>query len=320
MTAITRMEADTKPLLEAEPNAFEMLFPLKPFRIRHRLVGDPRLTLEAILELVKFMPRDRLEYNSGKAAVSQDPTTTPLVDLSPEDVVRQIETAGAWMVLKRIEIHPTYRQLLDDALLSVARARGFASNEAAGFTDIQGFLFVSSPRSTTPFHLDSEDNFFVQVHGEKDFNIYDNEDKSIASDDQVEHAITKHRNLKFDESYEARGMHNHLLPGEGVFVPYCWPHYVKTCDTYSISVAITWKTRAVKRRNDLFVANGMLRDRGFPQKAPGVNPVADVAKLGIFRAVNAVVSPLRRSEGMRRLIRSVVLGKNANYYYGASKK
>jgi hypothetical protein len=320
MTAITPIEADAKPLLEADASAFQTLFPLKPFRIRHHLVGDPRLTLDAILELVKFMPRDRLEYNSGKAAVSQDPTTTPLVELSPEQVVKQIESAGAWMVLKRIEIHPTYRQLLDDALLSVARAQGFASNEAAGFTDIQGFLFVSSPRSTTPFHLDSEDNFFVQVHGEKDFNIYDNQDKSIASDDQVEHAITKHRNLKFDESYEARGMHNHLLSGEGVFVPYCWPHYVKTCETYSISVAITWKTRAVKRRNDLFVMNGMLRDRGFPQKAPGANPAADAVKLAAFRTINAVIAPLRRSEGMRKLIRSIVLGKNANYYYGADAK
>ena len=319
MNAVTPIKTVDMPVLEADASAFETLFPLKPFRIRHRLVGDPRLTLEAILDLVRAMPRDRIEYNSGKAAVSQDPSTTPLVDLTPEEVIKKIETAGAWMVLKRIEIHPTYEALLDEALLSVARAQGFASNAEAGFSDIQGFMFVSSPRSTTPFHLDSEDNFFVQVHGEKDFNIYDNEDKGIASDDQVEHAITKHRNIKFEESFEARGMHNHLLPGEGVFVPYCWPHYVKTCETYSISVAITWKTPAVKRRNDLFVANSMLRDRGFPQKAPGTQPALDAAKLGLFRTANAIVSPLRKSEGLRRMIRSVVLGKDANYYLRDTK-
>jgi len=319
MNAVTPIKTTDLPVLEADASAFETLFPLKPFRIRHRLVGDPRLTLEAILGLVKAMPRDRIEYNSGKAAVSQDPSTTPLVDLAPEEVIQKIETAGAWMVLKRIEIHPTYKALLDDALLSVARAQGFASNAEAGFSDIQGFMFVSSPRSTTPFHLDSEDNFFVQVHGEKDFNIYDNQDKSIASDDQVEHAITKHRNIKFEERFEEKGMHNHLLPGEGVFVTYCWPHYVKTCDTYSISVAITWKTRAVKRRNDLFVANSMLRDRGFPQAAPGTRPVLDAVKLGLFRTANALVSPLRKSEGLRRMIRSVALGKDANYYLRDTK-
>jgi hypothetical protein len=320
MNAVTPTRTTEMPLLEADASAFEKLFPMQPFRIRHRLVGDPRLTLEAILELVKAMPRDRIEYNSGKAAVSQDPSTTPLVELSPEEVVKKIETAGAWMVLKRIEVHPTYKGLLDEALLSVARAQGFASNEAAGFSDIQGFLFVSSPGSTTPFHLDSEDNFFVQVHGEKDFNVYDNEDRGIATEDQIEHAITKHRNIKFEERFEARGMHNHLLPGEGVFVPYCWPHYVKTCGTYSISVAITWKTAAVKRRNDLFVVNSMLRDHGRPQRAPGTQPIRDAVKLGVFRTANAVVSPLRQSEGFRRTIRSLVLGKDANYYYNQKKK
>jgi len=306
--------------LMAEKADFETNFPHKPFRITHDLVGDARLTLPAILDLVKQMPRDRLEYNSGKAAVSQDPNATPLVDLDPEDVVRQIETAGAWMVLKRIEVVPAYKELLETALQSIATARGFASLKEAGFTDVQGFLFVSSPNSTTPFHLDSEDNLFVQVHGDKQFAVYDNNDRSIASEDQIEHAITKHRNLTYDERFATRGVVNELKPGEGVFVPYIWPHWVRTKDTYSISVAITWKTAEVKRRNDLYVANSMLRDRGFPQKAPGSNPTLDAVKLGFFRTAAGVASPLRQSEGLRRVIRSLVLGKDANYYLRDKKK
>jgi hypothetical protein len=307
-------------LLTADASAFQTLFPLKPFRINHALAGDARLTLPAILALVKQLPRDRIEYNSGKAAVSQDPSTTPLVDLDPEDVIEKIETAGAWMVLKRIEAHPTYKALLEEALMSVAIAQGHKSLAEAGFSDIQGFLFVSSPGSTTPFHLDSEDNFFVQVHGDKIFNVYDNDDRSIASEDQIEHCITKHRNLKFDDSFAAKQMHNDLKPGEGVFVPYLWPHWVRTKDTYSISVAITWKTEAVRRRNDLFVMNSMLRDRGFPQRAPGVSPMFDAVKLAAFRTANFFIAPLRKSESWRKIIRSVVLGKDANYYYRAGKK
>ena len=302
-------------LLTADDSAFENLFPNQPFRITHSLVGDPRLTLPAILQLVKALPRDRIEYNSGKAAVSQDPSSTPLVDLDPEDVVTQIETAGAWMVLKRVEHHPTYKALLEEVLESVAKARGFRDVKDARFTDIQGFMFVSSPNSTTPFHLDSEDNFFVQIHGDKQFAIYDNTDRSIASEDQIEHAITKHRNLKFDDAYAARGTINELKPGEGVFVPYIWPHWVKTKDTYSISLAITWKTPEVKRRNNLYVANSMLRDRGFPQQAPGVNPTFDAVKVAAVQTMALLAAPLRRSEGLRKVIRSLVLGKDANYYY-----
>ena len=309
----------TASVLTADAQAFESQFPLKPFRINHALVGDARLELPAILELVKSLPRDRIEYNSGKVAVNQDAATTPLVELSPEEVVAKIQTAGAWMVLKRIEHNPVYKGLLEEALMSVAKAQGFASLKDAGFTDIQGFLFVSSPGSTTPFHLDSEDNFFVQVHGDKQFSIYDNEDRKIASEDTIEYAITKHRNIKYDEKFEPKAMHNKLKPGEGVFVPYLWPHWVKTFDSYSISVAITWKTKAVNRRNDLYQVNAMLRDRGMPQAAPGAQPLADEFKLGVYRAIKMVVDPLRKSEGFRRWIRGLVRGKDANYYYEAGK-
>ena len=90
----------------------------------------------------------------------------------------RIETAGAWMVLKRVENSPDYRALLEDTLLSVARASGFNSRSMPASRRFEGFMFVSSPNSTTPFHLDGEDNFFVHIHGEKFFTIFDNHDRS----------------------------------------------------------------------------------------------------------------------------------------------
>ena len=99
---------------------------------------------------------DRVQFRQGRH--QPGPGCDPSVALDPVEVVKRIETAGAWMVLKRIENSPEYRRLIEDALLSVARARNFTSLRDAGFEQIEGFLFVSSPNSTTPFHLDSEDN------------------------------------------------------------------------------------------------------------------------------------------------------------------
>lgn len=305
-------------LLHVRDDAAFQQFPLQPFRIRHELAQDPLLTLPAILDLVRELPGDRIEYNSGKAAINQDPDATPLVDLPPEEVIRQIETAGAWMVLKRVETHPAYMRLLRDALSSVSSAQGFASLEDAGFFDLRGFLFVSSPRSITPFHVDSEANFFVQIHGEKYFNLYDNRDGSIADEEQIEGTIARHRNLTLDPAHEAKGVRHHLDPGEGLFVPYQWPHWVETVDTYSISLALTWKTKDVLRRNDLLTMNAMLRDRGYPQRAPGVAPMADALKVASLRAFKAVSAPLRRSERLRAVVRRLALGKGGNYFYRKS--
>jgi hypothetical protein len=289
-------------------------FPNLPFGLKHHFVGNPLLTLPVLAELVRQLPRDRLEYNSGKAAISQTPETTPTVDLAPEEIVRNIESAGAWMVLKSVEQDPAYRKLIEDALMEVARTRGHDSLKAAGFEDIRGFIFVSSANSTTPFHADADENFFFQIHGDKFFHVYDNRDRSIASEEALESSAIRHRNLPYEARFDAKCTTYKLKPGDGVFVPYQWPHWVRTADSYSISLSLTWKSDAVRRRNDIFAVNAMLRGFGMPQNPPGVNPALDSAKVAAFRAASAAVEPLRRNETMRRTIRRLVKGRDANYY------
>lgn len=306
-----------------QPNdaaALTTAFPNQPFGLRHAFADNALLTLPHIAELVRELPRDRIEYNSGKVAVSQDPDAVPTLDLDPEEIVRKIETCDAWMVLKHIETHLAYRALIEGALLVVARARGFDSIKSAGFDDIQGFLFVSSAESTTPFHADSDENFFFQVHGEKFFHVYDNQDRSIASDAALEDVVVKHRNMSYDAKFDAKCTTYRLLPGDGVFVPYQWPHWVRTAGSYSISLSITWKSDEVRRRNDIFTVNSMLRSMGIPQQPPGANAALDAAKVAVFRTATGAVAPLRRSEGVRRILRRIAFGRRANYYYRSGNK
>src|SRR3981189_1852274 len=89
--------AEIAPVIPAANEALRRVFPLKPFAIRHKLSGHPLLSLPRIAQLASELPRDLIEYNSGKVAISQDPDTIPAVDLDPADVVRSIETSGAWM-------------------------------------------------------------------------------------------------------------------------------------------------------------------------------------------------------------------------------
>src|SRR6187399_625191 len=302
------------PVITADHEALRRDFPLKPFAIHHKLSGHPLLTLPRIAQLASELPRDLIEYNSGDAAISQDPDKVKGIDLDPVEIVNRIQTAGAWMVLKRVENSPDYRELLEATLLSVARARGFSSLLDAGFEHVEGFLFVSSPNSTTPFHLDSEDNFFVHIHGEKFFAILDNTDRAIVSDDEIERSMTKHRNLKYDDSFAPRAREFHLFAGDGCYVPYQWPHWVRTSGSFSISLAITWKTREVRRCNDLHFFNSMLRGVGLPQQPPGRQPVRDALKLAFYRAVTTAIKPLRASLAVRRVLRRIALGKRANYY------
>ena len=64
--------------------------------------------------------RDRLEYNSGKLQPNQKPDEVPGIDLAPDAVVRQIETCGAWMVLKNVETIPEYLKRHTETIVSLA--------------------------------------------------------------------------------------------------------------------------------------------------------------------------------------------------------
>ena len=61
------------PVISAANEALRRDFPLKPFAIRHKLAGHPLLSLPRIAQLAAELPRDLIEYNSGKVAISQDP-------------------------------------------------------------------------------------------------------------------------------------------------------------------------------------------------------------------------------------------------------
>ncbi len=121
--------------------------------------------------------------------------------------------------------------------------------------------------------------------------------------------------MPYDPKFDAKATAYRLLPGEGVFVPYQWPHWVSTADRYAISLAVTWKTKEVQRRNDIFVVNSLLRGFGLPQQPPGKNPLLDRAKLAVWRGGFLAVAPLRRSEAVRRALRFIVFGRRGNYFY-----
>jgi Cupin-like domain len=291
------------------------VFPAEPFRIRHHLVGHPLLTLDALASLAGRLDRDRVEYNSGKLKPDQRPDEVPGIDLTPEEVVRRIETCGAWMVLKNVETIPEYATLIRSALADARGAIGVGEADA-GMTDFQGFIFVSSAHGVTPFHVDYEENVFVHLHGAKSMHVFDNRDRSLVSEADLETYPGKHRNLSYLENFEDRATVFRFQPGDGLFLPYTWPHWVETGDDWTISMAITWKSPRDIRMNRLYFANAVLRKAGWPQPLPGRSPILDGIKVAAFATAQAVVSPLRKGEGMRRWLRRVLFGRRANYYYG----
>jgi Cupin-like domain len=289
----------------------------KPFRLNHTLADNPLFTLPRLVELAKSQPRDTIEYNSGKVAIGVKPEDVPKIDMSVVEVIKSIEKANAWMVIKFVENDPEYRGLLESFVRE--------ANEAAGrkpydYSDLQGFIFVSSAKATTPFHVDWEENILIQIKGDKFVRTFDNSDYGLVSEEALEISPSKHRNQIYAEDHEARATLHTLKPGDAVHMPYTIPHWVSTGNTYSISMAMTWKTPKVVRLNKIRLMNGTLRRYGMTQRPPGASPVMDAAKVFIHDAARAVIDPIRKSETARRVLRGLIYGKKANYYLDKKPK
>ena len=236
------------------------------FTLKHSLSGHPLFTLARLIELAKALPRDQIEYNSGKVAIGVKPEDVPKIDMAPEDVIRSIKTANAWMVIKRVEQDAEYRAVLESFVSQANVAAGRSAND---YSDVEGFIFVSSAKSTTPFHLDAEENILIQLHGDKFVRTFDNEDRSLISEEAMEISPSKHRNQHYEEWFETRATLHQLKPGDALHMPYMIPHWVSTGNSYSISMAMTWKTPEVKRLNKIRLMNGTLRRFGMSQRPPG---------------------------------------------------
>ena len=90
-------------------------------------------------------------------------------------------------------------------------------------------------------------------------------------------------------------------------MPYMVPHWVSTGNSYSISMAMTWKTPEVLRLNKIRLINGTSRHYGLPQKPPGVSQGPDALKVIAHDTMRAVLDPLRKSESIRRFLRGLIL-------------
>jgi len=264
-------------------------YPQVPARLAHRLAGDPRFTLEALVALAARLPAGSIEYNAGDLPVGQDPALTPANGLSAQETIRRIETCRSWLVLKNVESDSHYRAAMEECLADIAP---LAAAQTGPMVKKIAFIFISSPGAVTPFHMDPEHNILMQVRGAKTMRVYPAKG-AIVSDEQHEayHAGAAHRNLVHRPEFDALAEVHDLRPGDGLYVPVKAPHWVQNGPEPSISFSITWRSRLSLDEASLRLANRWARLRGLSPPPPGVRPLRDRLAILAHRAAMKIARP-----------------------------
>ena len=241
---------------------FAGAYPDAPVNLHHGLAGHPLLAIDALAGLAERMPAASVEYNLGKLPLGVRAEDTPSNGLSLGETIRTIESNGSWAVLKNVERDAAYGALLDAAL---AELGPIVDARTGAMLNREAFIFLSSPGSVTPFHMDPEHNILLQIRGEKVMTVFPAGDPELVPAVQSEsfHA-GGHRNLDWRDDFRERGTAVKLLPGDAIHVPVKAPHFVENGAAVSVSLSVTWRSERSVAESELHGLNALLRRRGLP--------------------------------------------------------
>lgn len=280
MTAHARITA-TQAFPSAARADFARAYPDRPAKLCHQLSGHKLLTIDALARLAERMPASSVEYNLGKLPLGVRPEDTPANGLTLGETIRTIDTNGSWAVLKNVEQDSAYAALLDGALRELAP---LVEHQTGPMLHREAFIFLSSPGSVTPFHMDPEHNILLQIMGEKVMTVFPAGDEELvpATKSEAFHA-GGHRNLDWQAEFLDRGTPFRLLPGDAIHVPVKAPHFVENGPAVSVSLSVTWRSERSVAEGELHGLNALLRRWELPTARIGVRPERQRASRFAYR-------------------------------------
>lgn len=294
-------------LLHIPEDRLRACFGREPFEITHALAGHPMFSLDRLVDLgcrnqrhVQWHEAD-LDFDEVRGDVA-DPDREahntfgnrkfPGNGLDLRETIEQIEHNGSWMLIREIGEIPEYKALLDVYMGEVAE---LVAELAPGMHRARSDVIISSPGAVTPFHMDEEQNFLLEIQGWKDLTVVDGTDARGVTESDCEVFFEGNGELhpgRIDRG--APHVKKRLEPGQGVHIPSMFPHAVKNGDEVSIAVTTMFLTAATDRRRELYRLKAWQRRLGLPAAPVGTHPRLDAAKLAAMETARRVVQPIKR--------------------------
>jgi len=290
MAGSSHIAAGNEPLLNSlDIGQFSAHFDRRPFKISHNLCAHPLLQLPRLVQLAKSLGSPILYFRgdhainqvdddaasgAGKRTFLDRQLARP--ELSAVETIAQIESCNAWMQLRDVGTDPQYAALLEGL---IAEFRTPAERVAPGLSAPRADIFVSSAHATTPFHLDEEHNFLLQIRGSKHISVADGSNPAVLDRQSLRAFFRGDGELaRYSEHLQQHSERIELRPGEGVHIPPCYPHWVQNGAEVSVSLGILWFSDVTARRRHLYRVNGWLERAGLHPGAPGERPLSDACK------------------------------------------
>jgi hypothetical protein len=280
-----------KPLILDPEGAFRRNYNRVNFMFPHELAGSPMWELPNLIALSRRMPDHRDTYwSNGKIAVENNWEYKQNEKLSLDETIVNIERNNSMVMLKHTEQDPEYGPELKQVLARIVALAG--EQMRADVTVGEVLILISSPNRITPYHMDGEANFLLQMAGDKKFYVFDHTDRTLVTDLELENFYAVSMVLAtYRAGRQADATAYDLRAGYGVHVPVNSPHWVQNNDNVSVALSFTYELRSVDRLQELHRINRRLRTLGLSPAPPGRSVWRDELKLAAYRAARSLKKP-----------------------------
>ena len=306
MPTSTVMDCETVRVIQLETEAFRENFNKRWFPLEHALARHPLFELDRLIALAKQTAADRphdLHFDKGAARVGQRWSETPACDLPVDETIRRLEHEGAWIVLKHAELDREYTSILEQTMAEVHELAGPQLRKQVNFEEI--ILFIASPNRLTTYHIDRECNFIAQIRGDKTIYIFNQEDREVLPEPEIERFWAVDNNAAvYKSELQYRADSFVLRPGNGVHLPVNAPHWLQNHDNISVTASFNFKFKDSRLAN-VYRANYALRKFGLDPLPPGKSPTRDSLKRVVLTGAMAVANatPNAVRDGFKRVFR-----------------
>jgi hypothetical protein len=271
------------------------------FLFRHRLCGHPALTLENLGRVIPKLPKRDVYYSSGTLREGDNLDVAHIEypnGLSIEQTMEQIRTSRSYVMVRSPESDPSFRELYRDLLSDVEfliRTRGTGSHAR----DPKLYLFIASPGSITPFHIDRYSTFLLQFSGTKTVSVFPPWDERVTSAQAVEdYVLRQGKGPDWEKADRSLARDFTFCPGDALHIPFVAGHYVRNGDdAVSISMSIIFNTdqtiRQIRAMSFNQKLSRALRTVGMRPQPVGQSPTRDAAKGRAYAAIAKLSHALR---------------------------
>jgi hypothetical protein len=286
-------------LLEINEATFRSHYNREPFMFRHHLAQHPLLSLSGVFDLAKRHPREEILHWDGSIPVSANidsAAETHAVRVSLEDAIRNVETAGSYVLIRNAQLDPECGKLVDEVMKELQR---LTEPIDPGMCDRFAYIFVAAPGAVTPYHMDRDINFLLQIQGNKRIHVWNARDRSVLPEAGLETLFGDWtaRRPEYKPEFQSKAHVFELEPGLGVHQPFTSPHWVQNHDNVSVSIAMTFRSKAAHRQAGVHVFNYVTRRQlGITPTPFGQSQVLDTLKYGAltgYRKLKSVLNARR---------------------------